>query len=530
MEDLCGVGRALDGASGRPSQRRSTGRRMAVLAALLALSCGFVTAVITTTTESAHAAVEPEYQLSLGDSLTAGWGSSAPSADYANLLVSHEASQVPGLTVENVSCPMESTTSLLYGGGWCHYQGGSQLAAAESFLRTHPGEVRYITIDIGINDVDSCASGSGIDQSCALRGIAAVARNLPQILAALSAAAPGVVIFGANSYDPFLAGVVAPGPNDDPYLTHASLGPGFATSSLAMMDWLNAALDGTYQAHGARVVDVASAFDTDDGAMTGNVDGQVVAQNVSDVCAWTHMCDASGWTIHLNDGGYGVVAHTFEAAVDPFLASVGKGTWLVDAAGGVHALGGAAFFGDLSGAPLNRPVVGMALTPDRQGYWLVASDGGIFTFGDAGYFGSTGSLALNKPIVGMTATPDGDGYWLVASDGGIFTFGDAGFFGSTGSLALNKPIVGMTATPDGDGYWLVASDGGIFTFGDAGYFGSTGSLLLNRPMIAVVGAPYGNGYALVASDGGTFAFGDTPFSGSLGSAPPAAPVVAAAST
>ena len=35
---------------------------------------------------------------------------------------------------------------------------------------------------------------------------------------------------------------------------------------------------------------------------------------------------------------------------------------------------------------------------------------------------------LNKPIVGMAATPDGDGYWLVASDGGVFAFGDAGFF------------------------------------------------------------------------------------------------------
>ena len=32
---------------------------------------------------------------------------------------------------------------------------------------------------------------------------------------------------------------------------------------------------------------------------------------------------------------------------------------------------------------------------------------------------------LNRPIVGMAATPDGKGYWLVASDGGIFAFGDA---------------------------------------------------------------------------------------------------------
>ena len=74
---------------------------------------------------------------------------------------------------------------------------------------------------------------------------------------------------------------------------------------------------------------------------------------------------------------------------------------------------------------------------------------------------------LNRPIVGMAATPDGRGYWLVASDGGIFAYGDAAFYGSTGEPRLNQPIVGMAATPDGGGYWLVASDGGIFAYGDA---------------------------------------------------------------
>ena len=129
----------------------------------------------------------------------------------------------------------------------------------------------------------------------------------------------------------------------------------------------------------------------------------------------------------------------------------------------------------------------MAATPDGKGYWLVASDGGIFAFGDAAFYGSTGALTLNKPIVGMAATPDasaigllpataafspsgmppsrvdrgadpqqthrGHGrrtgrnwHWLVASDGGIFAFGDAAFYGSTGALTLNKPIVGMAAS------------------------------------------------------------------------------------
>ena len=48
-------------------------------------------------------------------------------------------------------------------------------------------------------------------------------------------------------------------------------------------------------------------------------------------------------------------------------------------------------------------------TADGHGYWLVASDGGIFSFGDAAFHGSRGHPRLNKPIVGMAATPDGAG-------------------------------------------------------------------------------------------------------------------------
>ena len=43
-----------------------------------------------------------------------------------------------------------------------------------------------------------------------------------------------------------------------------------------------------------------------------------------------------------------------------------------------------------------------------------------------------GGNTLNKPMVGIASTPDGKGYWLVAADGGVFSFGDAGFYGSMG--------------------------------------------------------------------------------------------------
>ncbi len=195
----------------------------------------------------------------------------------------------------------------------------------------------------------------------------------------------------------------------------------------------------------------------------------------------------------------------------------GIGYYQVDSQGTVAHFGDAGFFGDASGRPLNRPVVGIAQTGDNRGYWLVGSDGGIFNYGDAAFYGSAGAVPLNKPIVGIAPTLDGAGYWLVATDGGIFNYGDAPFFGSTGSLSLNQPIVGMAATPDGGGYWLVASDGGIFAFGDARFYGSTGSTHLNKPIVGMAATPDGGGYWLVASDGGVFAYGDAQFYGSTGS-------------
>jgi SpoIID/LytB domain protein len=192
------------------------------------------------------------------------------------------------------------------------------------------------------------------------------------------------------------------------------------------------------------------------------------------------------------------------------------GYWMDDTKGGIYSFGAAPFFGSAGNIALNKPIVGMAATPDGQGYWLVASDGGIFTYGDATFFGSTGNLVLNKPIVGMAPTADGQGYWLVASDGGVFTFGDATFFGSTGNLVLNKPIVGMVPTADGRGYWLVAADGGIFSFGDTTFYGSLGASPPASPVVDVAPAAGDAGYWMLEANGTVQGFGAAP------SEPPAA--------
>jgi hypothetical protein len=196
------------------------------------------------------------------------------------------------------------------------------------------------------------------------------------------------------------------------------------------------------------------------------------------------------------------------------------------AGGAVLDFGGAQPYGSMAGAHLNKPIVGMAATPDGKGYWLVAADGGVFAFGDASFYGSMAGAHLNKPIVGMAATPDGKGYWLVAADGGVFAFGDASFYGSMAGAHLNKPIVGMAATEGGGGYWLVAADGGVFNYGTAGFFGSSSALHLNSPITSIFPASEGQGYTLGAADGGIFAFGSASFAGSAAGLNLGAPAVA----
>jgi hypothetical protein len=206
-----------------------------------------------------------------------------------------------------------------------------------------------------------------------------------------------------------------------------------------------------------------------------------------------------------------------------------RGYWLLDSFGSVFTYGDARYLGGLTTANMGpgETATSLSSTQTGNGYWIFTNRGRVIPFGDAPFYGDLSGIPLNGPVLGSIATTTGRGYYLVASDGGIFTFGDAVFYGSTGNIRLNRPVMSMVPTSDGAGYWLVASDGGIFTFGDALFRGSLGAIRLNKPVVGIV--RYGDGYLMVGADGGIFDFSDSPFLGSLGANPPPWPIVSVAS-
>ena len=256
----------------------------------------------------AHASpAPPTYYLALGDSLSQGVQPDAAGASvetrygYPDQLYTALRPSHPTLKLVKLGCPGE-TTSTMINGGICHYQGGSQLAAAVAFLRAHRGRVLLVTIDIGANDPEYCGGQPSLSQlaSCAVTGIPAAVTHLTTIMASLKAAAgPGVRMVGMNYYLPALA-----------EWRDGLPGHLVAWAAERLAATYNDLLDRVYTKSGARVANVFGAFDTADFTEQGMTTGP---RNVALLCQWTWECAAPprGPNQHANQAGYQVIARAF---------------------------------------------------------------------------------------------------------------------------------------------------------------------------------------------------------------------------
>jgi lysophospholipase L1-like esterase len=274
---------------------------LATLGLLASVTVGLTSLAGSPTT--AQAATTPvEYDVAMGDSLAAGTGASSTADDYVSLVYQHELARHPGLQLENLGCGGATTASVIHGPG-CSYTTGTQLGDAEAFLRSHPGQVEMLTIDIGANDVDGCIGSSGINTSCLQTGLSQITTNLPLILSGLRAADPTLAVYGMDYYDPFLS----------EWLTGAS-GQTLAQESETGAVALNDELGQIYSANKATMADPATLFQTANFTLTGSYNGTTVPENVALICAWTWMCSEND--IHANDEGHAELALAFESVID----------------------------------------------------------------------------------------------------------------------------------------------------------------------------------------------------------------------
>lgn len=243
----------------------------------------------------------PAYYVALGDSLSQGYQPGLGDTDqgYVDFLYARLKARTPRLRLVKLGCSGETTTTLLQGGRCSYRNAASQLQAATRFLLAHRGQVRYVTLDIGGNDVNRCAPGGSIDVGCVLAGLGTVGANLPRITTAVRrAAGPRARLLAANYHDPYLAAWLT-GPD----------GQDLARLSVVLTHGLNGLESTIYRASGYRVADVAGAFATDDFAGQEVLPGVgQVPRNVYRICAWTYMCVRSD--IHPNTAGYQVIAQT----------------------------------------------------------------------------------------------------------------------------------------------------------------------------------------------------------------------------
>jgi lysophospholipase L1-like esterase len=273
------------------------------------------------TTANGHAGAAPSarakpspvravYYLALGDSLSQGVqpdaaGTSAPTGQgYADQVYAVLHRRAPGLRLVKLGCNGETTATMIHG-GICWYRGGSQLAAANGFLRAHRGRVSLITIDIGANDPASCLGQSSAVRlaSCAVHSIPSATANLTHILASLRAAAPGARIVAMNYYLPVLA-----------QWRNGLAGQALARVTELAASGYNSVLAKVYRRFGAQVADVSGAFHSGDFGDPVAVPGYgKLPRNVAAICQWTWECapPPRGPNEHANRAGYQVIAHAF---------------------------------------------------------------------------------------------------------------------------------------------------------------------------------------------------------------------------
>jgi lysophospholipase L1-like esterase len=265
-------------------------------------------------------AADRGYYVSLGDSYAAGYQATGAGQGrttrngYAYQLVGKARKRGHRLKLVNFGCGGETTTSILKRKTRCagrspggpSYDGRTQVAAAERFLRRHRGKVSLITVSIGGNDVTACARAAD-PVACVGTAVTGIKENGGELVKRLrKAAGKKTRIVGITYPDVILGGWVS-GQQADRDLASLSV--------IAFKTLINPALKEIYQSVKGRFVDVTAAT----GAygpleeMTTLAPYGEVPVPVAEVCRISYYCDYRD--IHLRTNGYGLIADLIAATL-----------------------------------------------------------------------------------------------------------------------------------------------------------------------------------------------------------------------
>lgn len=291
---------------------------------LLTCATALATAITALTIAASTAGASPDtggrhshtrYYVSLGDSYAVGYQPSptpGPTAGYT-AVVAHSTH----LRLANFGCGGATTTSILQtvgcsnpygpsaGTGAVAYPRQTQVAAADSFLHHHRGQIGLITVSIGGNDITHCATTSD-PTTCVLTALPTVRHNVDALASRLRAAAGrGVPIIGLTYPDVLLGLWVYPPDHSN---------QGLATLSVtAFKDLVNPALERAYRASGASFVDItkdAGGYIPLSQKTTLAPYGSV-PEAVARTCALTWYCQVGN--IHATTAGYTLIGRAIVA-------------------------------------------------------------------------------------------------------------------------------------------------------------------------------------------------------------------------
>jgi lysophospholipase L1-like esterase len=275
------------------------------------------------------------YYLSLGDSLSVGIqpgpadnpGQQALSVPtntgYSDQLYAKAKRLYPGLKLVKAGCSGATAANMLRGGAnvsgivGCDQRQPlytstsartSQMVYAVNFMRRHRGEMAFVTVSIGNNDLDTCLSPTGVDLACVMAGQQSVSRDLRAIGRRLTrAAGPRVPVIGTTFYDPFLG----------LYLQGGDLAAAAEASQVLAKSINEQALIPGWRRNKVRVARIDEAFGTyiPFSQTVNNPTFGSIPEAVSNVCNYTWFCAPApaGPNIHANKTGYGVIANAFFA-------------------------------------------------------------------------------------------------------------------------------------------------------------------------------------------------------------------------